>query len=696
MTGNAERTRNIAIIGIGASGKTQLADTLLFNARAVPAIGKVIDRTSNMVLEQEEFEHLTTITASLATIELNGVKFNIIDTPSQDGFIAETVNTLQAVDGAIFLMSAQTDIKQEAEMLIKYAGVFNLPLIFLINKMDGENADFYTALHDYSAYLNVKLTPVAVPIGSGEKFEGIYSIADKKAYLYPKDASGRARQVADGAPADAGAFEKEFIEAVAESDDALLEKYLNNEKMGAEELFESAKKSVLSRNMFPVMPGSALFNMGVDKLMEICSLWMPSHSAVSDRVVLRAPGGDGEEASEIKRDSSGKPVLFIFKTVIDPYAGKMSYARVFSGRIGQDTVLYNASTGTEEKTNHIYTMIGSKSKLIDSAESGDIIALAKLQASKTGDTLKAWKDTLAVPRVYRAKKLVSYAVKPRGKSDEDKVTQTLNKIIEEDTSLSIRRDTQLKELILEGVSKEQLEIVMHKTRRKYGIDLELVLPDIPYKETIKGRAEAQGKYKKQSGGRGQYGDVWVKIEPLQRGKGIEFVDNIVGGAIPRQYIPAVEKGIRDAAGEGFVAGFPVIDFVATAYDGSYHVVDSSELAFKIAGSFAFKKCMELANPVVLEPIMLITVAVPESFTGEVIGGLNSKRAKILGMDQDEGKKQVIKAHVPLSEVQSYGDELRSITKGMGTFDIEYFGYEEVPAHIAEKIISSRNKKDVKV
>ncbi len=695
MTGSAERTRNIAIIGIGTSGKTQLADTLLFNAKVVPAIGKVIDRTSNMVLEQEEFEHLTTITASLATIELSGVKLNMVDTPSQDGFIAETINTLQAVDGAIFVMSAQTDIKQEAETLIKYAGLCNLPLIFLINKMDAENADFYKARDEYSSYLNTRMTPVAVPIGSGETFAGIYSIADRKTYLYSRDASGRARQAGD-VPGEAAAFEKEFIEAVAENDDTLLEKYLNNQKLDAGELLESTRKAVLSRSIFPVIPGSALLNIGMDKLAEFCSLWMPPHNGVSDRVPLQSSDRDGKGTSELRRDASGKPVLFIFKTVIDPYAGKMSYARVFSGSITQDTVLFNASTGTEERTNHIYTMMGNKSKPIDAAESGDMIALAKLQTSRTGDTLKAWKDALAVPHVYRPKKLVAYAVKPRGKSDEDKITQTLNKIIEEDTSLSLRRDSQIKELILEGVSKEHLEIVMHKTKRKYGIDLELVLPDIPYKETIKAKAEAQGKYKKQSGGRGQYGDVWIKIEPLPRGKGIEFVDSIVGGAIPRQYIPAVEKGIREAAVEGFVAGFPVVDFAAAAYDGSYHVVDSSELAFKIAGSFAFKKCMELASPVLLEPIMLITVEAPESFTGEVIGGLNSKRSKILGMDQGEGKKQVIRAHVPLSEVQTYGDELRSITKGMGTFDIEYFGYEEVPAHIAEKIISSRNKKEVKV
>ncbi len=694
MAGNNDHTRNIAIIGIGASGKTQLADTFLFNAKAVPGIGKVIDKTSNMVLEQEEFEHLTTITASLATVEINGIKFNFIDTPSQDGFIAETINSLQSVDGAIFLMSAQTDIKQEAETLMKYTAAFHLPVIFLINKMDGENADFYNALHEYGTYLNIKLTPVALPIGSGEKFEGIYNIIDKKTYLYPKDASGHPKQVAGNIPEDVEEFEKGLFETAAENDDALLERYLNNEKLKVEEIIEPIKKAVSSRNMFPVMPGSALLNIGMDKLTEFCFSWLPAHHEVNGKTILKPSHGDG--AIEVKRTASEKPVLFIFKTTIDPYSGKMSYARILAGRINQDTVVYNASTGAEEKTNHIYTMIGKKSKLINAAECGDIVALAKLQATRTGDTLKAIKDAFAVPQLYRPKKLVSYAVKPKGKSDEEKVTQTLNKILEEDTSLSLRRDAQLKELILEGVSKEQLEIVMHKARRKYGIDLELVLPDIPYKETIKGRAEAQGKYKKQSGGRGQYGDVWIKLEPLARGRGVEFIDKIVGGAIPRQYIPAVEKGIRDATTEGFLAGFPVVDFAATAYDGSYHDVDSSELAFKIAGSFAFKKCMESAIPVILEPIMLITVTVPEAFTGEVIGGLNSKRAKILGMAQDENKKQVIKAHVPLSEVQMYGDELRSITKGMGTFDIEYFGYEEVPSHIAEKIIGSKNKKEVKV
>ncbi len=694
MTENNEKTRNVAIIGFGASGKTQLADTILYNAKAVPSIGKVIDKTSNMVLEQEEFEHLTTITASLATVEINGIRFNIIDTPSQDGFMGETINTLQSVDGVIFVMSANIDIKQEMEILMKYTGMLNLPVVFFLNKMDGENADFNKSIQAYSKYLNIKITPVAFPIGSEDKFEGVYSIIDKNAYIYPKDASGHPKQNADSIPPEAEELEKGLIESVAESDDGLLEKYLNNVKLDIADLSDSIRKAVLSRRIFPVIPGSALQNIGVDKLIEFCSIWLPYHNLINDKVVLQS--ADGEHKSEIKRSNSEKPVFFVFKTSMDPYAGKMSYARIFSGQITQDSILYNAETGSEEKTNHIYTMIGKKSKPINDAIAGDIIALAKLQATRTGDTLKGIKDALLIPPVYKSKKLVAYAVKPKGKSDEDKITQTLNKILEEDASLSIRRDAQLKELIIEGVSKEQLEIVMHKAKRKYGIDLDLVLPDIPYKETIKGKAEAQGKYKKQSGGRGQYGDVWLKLEPLPRGKGVEFIDSIVGGAIPRQYIPAAEKGVREAAAEGFLAGFPVVDFSATVYDGSYHVVDSSELAFKIAGSFAFKKCMENAMPVILEPIMLITVIVPESFTGEVIGVLNSKRAKILGMEHDDSKKQVIKAHVPLSEVQSYGDELRSITKGMGTFDIQFFGYEEVPSHIAEKIIGSKNKKEVKV
>ncbi len=694
MTENDERTRNIAIIGFGASGKTQVADAILYNAKAVQSIGKVIDKTSNMVLEQEEFEHLTTITASLASVESNGIRFNIIDTPSQDGFIGDTVHVLQSVDGVIFVMSAQIDIKQEMEMLLKQIRMFNLPVLFFINKMDAENADFNKSLQVYSAALNIKITPVALPLGSGDKFEGVYSLIDKNTYLYPKDASGHPKQSTGNAPPEAEGLEKGLIESVAESDDALLEKYLNNVKLEIGDLSNSIRKAVLSRALFPGIPGSAHLNIGIDKLMEYCSLWLPSPHLIHDKVILQS--ADGGPAVEVKRSDSEKPVLFVFKTSMDPYAGKMSYARIFSGKIAPDSVLYNAQTGGEEKTNHIYTMIGKKSKAIDSAGAGDIIALAKLQTTKTGDTLKGTKDAFLIPPVYKAKKLVAYAVKPKGKSDEDKITQTLNKILEEDTSLSIRRDTQVKELIIEGVSKEQLEIVMHKARRKYGIDLELVLPDIPYKETIKGKADAQGKYKKQSGGRGQYGDVWLKLEPLPRGKGVEFIDSIVGGAIPRQYVPAVEKGVRDAALEGFLAGFPVVDFAATVYDGSYHVVDSSELAFKIAGSFAFKKCMESAIPIILEPIMLIMVIVPESFTGEVIGILNAKRAKILGMESDDSKKQVIKAHVPLSEVQSYGDELRSITKGMGTFDIQFFGYEEVPAHIAEKIISSKNKKEVKV
>lgn len=693
MSSFNDKIRNIAIIGFGASGKTQLADTILYNTRAVQSIGRVIDKTSNMVLEQEEFEHLTTITCSLASVEYEGIKFNFIDTPSQDGFLGETINAMQSVDGVIFVMSAQKDIRQDMEVLLKYAKLFNLPILFFLNKMDAENADFYKSVEEYSKYLNIRLSPVAIPFGSANSFEGVYSLIDKKAYIYPKDASGRSKQVTTDIPVEADEAEKILIESIAESDDELLEKYLNNAKLDIKELTEAVKKAFLTRNLFPIFPGSALLNIGIDKLLEFCAIWFPHPNFINDKVVLQAI--NSEQKIEIKKLDTEKPVLFIFKTSIDPYAGKMSYARVFTGQINQDTVLYNAQTGVEEKTNHIYTMVGKKSKLINTATCGEIIALAKLQTTKTGDTLKGQKDVFSIPVAYKAKKLVAYAVKPKGKSDEDKITQTLNKIQEEDISLSVRRDAQLKELIIEGVSKEQLEIVMHKAKRKYGIDLELVLPGIPYKETIRSKSEAQGKYKKQSGGRGQYGDVWLRLEPLPRGKGIEFVDSIFGGAIPKQYIPAIEKGVREAASEGFIAGYPVVDFSATVYDGSYHVVDSSELAFKIAGSFAFKKCMENANPVLLEPIMLITVTVPESFTGDVIGILNSKRAKILGMEHDESKKQIIKAHVPLAEIQTYGDELRSITKGLGTFDIQFVGYEEVPAHIAEKIIN-KNKKEVKV
>jgi len=695
MTEQNDRIRNVAIIGFGASGKTQLADTILYNTKAVQNIGKVIDKTSNMVLEQEEFEHLTTITASLATVEFGDIKFNIVDTPSQDGFLGETINAMQSVDGLIFVVSAQIDIRQDMEILLKYARMFNLPVIFFVNKMDAENADFYKSIEEYSRYLNIKITPACLPIGSADKFEGIYSLIEKKAYIYQKDASGRSKQSTNSIVAEADDMEKTLIESIAETDDTLLEKYLNNVRLDIKDLNEPIKKAILSRSFFPAIPGSALLNIGIDKLLEFCSIWLPSPNLITDKIVLQTI--DGEQKIEIKKSTTEKPVLFVFKTSIDPYAGKMSYVRIFSGQINQDTILYNAQTGAEEKTNHIYTMIGKKSKLINTAESGDIVALAKLQTTKTGDTLKGTKDAYLIPPAYKSKKLVAYAVKPKGKSDEDKITQTLNKILEEDTSLSVRRDAQLKELIIEGVSKEQLEIVMHKAKRKYGIELDLVLPGIPYKETIKGKAEAQGKYKKQSGGRGQYGDVWLRLEPLPRGKGINFIDSIFGGAIPKQYIPAIEKGVREAAAEGFLAGFPVVDFSATVYDGSYHVVDSSELAFKIAGSFAFKKCMENANPVLLEPIMLITVVVPESFTGDVIGMLNSKRAKILGMEHDDSKKQIIRAHVPLAEVQTYGDELRSITKGMGTFDIQFVGYEEVPANIAEKIINnSKNKKEVKV
>ncbi len=691
MADNKVETRNIAIVGFGGSGKTQLADTILFNARVVPTIGKVIDKTSNMVLEEEEFMHLTTITSSVATIDMNGMRFNIIDTPSQDGFIGDTINAMIAADGVIFVMSAQTDIKREGEVLLKYAKLFNLPVIFFMNKMDVENADFENALKEYGNYLGVKITPIAVPIGNGNTFEGVLDLIDKKSYTYTRDGSGKTKQITDK-PQDSDAYEKMLIEAVAESDDNLLEKYLNGVNITLEEMRTSMRHAVLTRSLFPVIPGSSLLNMDINKLIEFCSMLLPFHNELNQTVVIKS--SDGSKTAEVKKTESEKPVVYIFKTSVDPFAGKLSFGRVLSGTIHSDTTLYNAAGGTEEKVSHLYTLTGKKNKLVDSAQAGDIVAFSKLYATKTGDTLKGVKDDLFIPHAYVPKKLVSYSVKPKGKSDEDKIVQTLNKIIEENTSLSLRRESQFKELIIEGTTKEQIEIAIHKAKRKYGVELELVLPKIPYRETIKVKAEAQGKYKKQSGGRGQYGDVWLRLEPLQRGKGVEFVDSVVGGAIPRQYIPAVEKGLREAAQDGFLAGYPVVDLKATLYDGSYHVVDSSEMAFKIAASLAFKKCIENASPIILEPVMLIEVNVPEEFTGEVIGELNAKRAKILGMDTTEDKKQIVKAHVPLVEVQSYGTELRAITKGMGTFDLQFLGYMEVPSHLLEKLIN--NDKEVKV
>lgn len=683
MAVNAEQIRNIALVSHNGAGKTSLAEVMLFKAGLSNRIGRVEDGNTLMDFEPEELKRQTSISSGIHQFEWKKHTINMIDTPGDQNFFTETKNCMQGADVALFVIDAIDGVRVQTEQAWDFASEFNMPAIIFINKMEKERADFNKAFQDVSESLSTpKPIVIQLPIGSEGDFKGVVDLISMKAYIYDGDGKVSVTEI----PADlqelAESEKETLIENIAEADDALIERYLEGESITDDELKATLKKGVNERIFVPVACGSAIGKIAIDNLMDLFISAGPSPIDRGAKI-----GTDLRGENEISRDPDPDAPFsaFIFKTVADPYAGRLSIFRVVSGTLGSDGNFYNATKETKERFNQLLTLAGKEQKQVNGAGPGAIVAVAKLKESTTGDTLCDDSDKLRYPFAEPLPPLISFALESKAKGDEDKIYISLNKLLEEDTGLKLDRNSETNEILLSGRGQVHIEATIEKMKRKFGVDVNLKLPKIPYRETIKKKVRVQGKHKKQTGGHGQFGDCWVQFEPLPKGAGFEFVDAIVGGVIPKTYIPAVEKGIVESAKKGVLAGFPTVDFRATLDFGSFHAVDSSEMAFKVAGSLAFKKAVAEAKPVLLEPIMEVIVTTPDDYMGDIMGDLNGRRGRVLGME-NAGRYQQIKAQVPLAEFLTYAPDLRSMTGGRGIYSMEFSHYDEVPAQIAEKVI----------
>jgi elongation factor G len=680
--------RNIAIVGHGSTGKTSLCESLLFITGKMDRQGRVDDGTSSMDFEPEEQKRRISISAAANFVEWEKHKITILDTPGDSNFSYDTRNCLRVADGAVVVIDAVGGVEFQTEKVWEYADEYKLPRIVFISRVDRERADFFTSVETIKSRLGKKATPVFLPIGKEDTFKGVVDLISKKALIF--DGTGGKYKSAD-IPADmkdiVQKYRENMVEDIAESDEKLMEKYLDAGELSEDELKAGLKKGVMSSSLLPVACGSATKNIGIAPFIDLVINALPS-PVERGPVTGKKPGKD-EIETRLPEESAPFAAL-VFKTIADPYAGRLTLFRVFSGTVSSDSTFYNSSRKITERFGNIFFLEGKSQKPVESLVPGDIAAVAKLKETTTGDTICNEKAAIIFEKVVPPPPIMSFAVAPKSRGDEDKIVSSINRIIEEDPTLTFRREEQTKEMILSGMGQVHIEVSIEKMKRKFGVELTLKTPKVPYKETIKGKTNVQGKYKKQSGGRGQFGDCWLDIEPMPRSGGYEFADKIVGGVIPQQYRPAVDKGIVEAMLEGVIAGYPVVDVKVSLVDGSYHTVDSSEMAFKIAGSMGFKKGVLACQPVLLEPIVNIDIEIPDEYMGDVIGDLNGRRGKVLGMES-KGPNRIIKGQVPLAEILRYAPDLRSMTSGRGTFTYEHSHYEEVPPFIAEKIIAESKK-----
>ena len=683
MAAELEKLRNIGILGQGGSGKTSLGEAMLFAAGVTQRLGRVQDGTSVFDYEPEEIKHQVTISTAFHSLSWKKFNLHLIDTPGYATFLADSINCMRAFDGAIFVVNPSVGIRVESERLWARANDLKIARLLFVNKMDHEQAEVDGRLQPMMETLEAKGVHLQMPIGVEAEFKGVVDLLTMKAYAYEADSGKCSESEIPGELKNAAEEARQkLIEDVSETDDELLEKYLDGKELSVEELKKAIREGTRERKFFPILYGSSTRQIGVPQLLEAVIDYLPSPLDEGEVEGKSPTPGETEKRAQ---DPSAPFSAYVFKTIIDPFAGKLSVMRVISGKVAQDMSFLNANKQAKEKFGQMFRLEGKKQEIVKEASAGEIVAAAKLKDVVTGDTLCDEKAPIQYDGPMHFSPLISFALEPRTKADEEKVPQGLHQMMEEDPTIEVHRDEETRDFILSGMGQQHVEIMVEKLKRKYGAEVVLKVPKVPYKETIRASASAQGKLKKQSGGRGQYGDTWLKIEPLPHGKGFEFVDEVVGGAIPRNYIPAVEKGVREAMAGGFLAGYPMVDIRVRLYDGSYHDVDSSDMAFKIAGSLGFKNAVEKAKPVILEPIMTMEITVPDECMGDVIGDLNSRRGKVLGMETT-GHNEVIKARVPMSEVLKYAPDLRSLTSGRGEFQLEFSHYEEIPPHLAEKVI----------
>ncbi len=676
--------RNVALLSHQGAGKTSLAEFMLFTSGAIQRLGSVKDGTTTSDYDPLEVERHIGINLSLLPIQWQGMKLNLIDTPGYADFVGEVRSGLRVTEGAIIVICAASGVEVGTEQMWGDAEKANLPRLIFVNKMDRDNADFLSTLKGIQAKLSLKCLPLQLPIGSQSDFQGIIDLVAMKAYI---GAASQEAEIPSALQEQAEASREKLIEAAVEIDDELINKYLEGEPLNNEEIFAAIKKSTIAGKLVPVFVGSALQGIGTQQLLDGICHYLPSPEEKDAIVAKNVSSGNQEE---VKPDSESPLAGLVFKTSADPYVGKLSYFRVYSGVISSNSQVWNANKNSMERIGQLFTMLGKNQQPVPQVAAGDIGAVARLSLTITGDTLCAREHPVILPGIEFPKANFSMAIQPQAKSDLDKMSTVLPRICEEDPSLQTRREIDTNEFIISGVGDNHLEIIKEKIRRKFGVEVKLDLPKIPYKETITTSTKAEYKHKKQTGGHGQYGHVFLELEPLPRGGGFEFAEKIFGGAIPQNYIPSVEKGVNEAKQEGVLAGYPVVDVKVSLYDGSFHPVDSSDIAFKVAGAQALKKGLSQGQPVLVEPIMKLTITVPEMYTGDITSDLNTKRGRVLGMNPANGIN-IIEAQAPYAELLRYALNLRSLTQGRGSFVMEFDHYEEVPAHLSQKIIADKKK-----
>jgi elongation factor G len=681
---DAASIRNVALVGHSGSGKTQLASAILADAGMINRFGKVDDGTTVTDFDEEEIARKHTLSASLAYAEWNKQKINIIDTPGMGNFLADARAALSVADATLVVVDAVAGVMVQTEKVWEAAEEAALPRMVVLNRLDRERASLERSLASLREACNRTVIPIQLPIGEEKTFRGVIDLITKKAYTFQTDESGKFTEGAVPAEMTAAvdAAREALIEMVAENDEKLMEKFFEAGTLTDEELVTGLRSATLAAKLFPLVCTSATLNIGVQQLLDAIVACLPSPA---DRPFK----GVAKDGVTVARTADDKAPLsaFVWKTVADPFAGRITMFRVLSGTLKADSTIHNRTKDVPERLGNLMAMQGKTPANLQELRAGDLGAVAKLKETLTNDVLGDKSDATAFPPIHFPEPVLSYAIEPKSRGDEDKISTSMHRLEEEDPSIRYSRDAQTKELLLSGQGQLHIEVTVAKLKRRFGVDVNLKPPRIPYRETIKASTEAHGRHKKQTGGHGQFGDCKIRVEPLGRGADFEFVDDIFGGSIPRQFIPAVEKGIQDARTRGYLAGYPMVDFRVTVFDGSYHDVDSNELSFKLAGSLAFKDAMTRARPTILEPIMNVEVYAPSDFAGDLMGDLNGRRGRIAGMDT-RGAMTIIKAQVPMSEMLTYEQHLTSATGGRGSYHMEYSHYDEVPAHLQTKIIAA--------
>lgn len=681
-----DEIRNICIMGHGKAGKTSLTETMLFNANIIDRLGTVADGNTAMDYDAEEIKRKLSVSTALAPIEWKDMKYNIIDTPGYFDFVGEVKEGLRAADSALIVLSGRSGVSVGTENVYKYAKEKGVPTIFFVNKLDDDRADYQKTLEQMKEVFGKSVTPFVYPIKEDDKFKGFVDIVDMTARRY----EGNERvdiPVPEGIEATIAPLREMIMEAVAETDDALMNKYFNGEEFTFDEIKKAIRKGVKDGTILPVYCGSAVDNVGILSLMDGIGKYLPAPNEITEiaRNIKTA------EPIEVVQEENDTTAAIVFKTVADPYVGKMSYFRVYSGKVKADTALFNPNKGVNEKIGKVYTVCGKKQSETGEVVAGDIGVAVKLDKTKTGDTLCSADKDIVLTGIEFQSPTLSMAVEPQTKGDEEKIVSGLNKLMEEDPTFTVTNNFETKQTLITGQGEQHIDIIVNKLKSKYGVSVVLSEPIVPYRETIKSKAKVEGKHKKQSGGHGQYGHVWIEFEPCDSEEMI-FEEKVFGGAVPKNYFPAVEKGLRDACAHGVLAGYPVVNLKATLLDGSYHPVDSSEMAFKTAATIAYKDGLLKANPVLLEPIGYLKAYVPEEIMGDVISDINKRRGRVIGMgESDKEGLNLVEAEVPMSEMFKYSTDLRSMSHARGIFDFEFLRYEEAPHNIAQKVIETKKQ-----